>query len=163
MLSAVLLQPADLLKTRVQQNHQNTLLATIKAIASGPNPIRQFWRGTLPSTLRTGCGSAIYFSGLNALRRKVSERASLLAGDGPRVRELPAVYDPNGSYKTSSRGACDTNQTQANLVLAHSGRRPLEHTAQAEQHGESSDGRRSANMGGLPHDANHSIESTIRK
>ncbi|KAF2798674.1 solute carrier family 25 member 38 [Melanomma pulvis-pyrius CBS 109.77] len=78
ILSAVLLQPADLLKTRVQQAHQTTLLATIKLIASGPNPIRQFWRGTLPSTLRTGCGSAIYFSGLNALRQKVA-RASVLA------------------------------------------------------------------------------------
>ncbi|KAK7186606.1 hypothetical protein DPSP01_001978 [Paraphaeosphaeria sporulosa] len=80
IFSAVLLQPADLLKTRVQQSHQNTLLATIKLIASGPNPIQQFWRGTLPSTLRTGCGSAIYFSGLNALRRRVSE-ANILASD----------------------------------------------------------------------------------
>ncbi|KAF2472012.1 mitochondrial carrier [Lindgomyces ingoldianus] len=78
MLSAVLLQPADLLKTRVQQSHQNTLLATIKSIASGPNPVRTFWRGTLPSTLRTGCGSALYFSGLNALRQRVA-RASLVA------------------------------------------------------------------------------------
>ena len=88
MLSAVLLQPADLLKTRVQQNHQNTLFATIKTIASGPNPIRQFWRGTLPSTLRTGCGSAIYFSSLNALRRKVNERTSLL--DRAKVRNILA-------------------------------------------------------------------------
>jgi solute carrier family 25 protein 38 len=78
ILSAVLLQPADLLKTRVQQSHQNTILGTIKSIASGPSPLRQFWRGTLPSTLRTGCGSAIYFSGLNALRRRV-EVASLHA------------------------------------------------------------------------------------
>jgi hypothetical protein len=75
VLSAVLLQPADLLKTRVQQSRSSTLLGTIRSIANGPNPIRQFWRGTLPSTLRTGCGSAIYFSGLNALRR----RASLVA------------------------------------------------------------------------------------
>ena len=75
VLSAVLLQPADLLKTRVQQSRSSTLFGTIKSIANGPNPIRQFWRGTLPSTLRTGFGSAIYFSGLNALRR----RASLLA------------------------------------------------------------------------------------
>ncbi|KAF1956059.1 mitochondrial carrier [Byssothecium circinans] len=88
MLSAVLLQPADLLKTRVQQSHQNTLLTTIKSIASGPQPIRQFWRGTLPSTLRTGCGSAIYFSGLNALRRRAevaTQRASEFkarTGDG---------------------------------------------------------------------------------
>ncbi|KAF2120978.1 mitochondrial carrier domain-containing protein [Lophiotrema nucula] len=74
ILSAVLLQPADLLKTRVQQSHSTTLLATIKHIANGPNPVRQFWRGTLPSTLRTGCGSAIYFSGLNALRQNVATR-----------------------------------------------------------------------------------------
>jgi solute carrier family 25 protein 38 len=88
MFSAVLLQPADLLKTRVQQSHQNTLLTTIKLIASGPQPIRQFWRGTVPSTVRTGCGSAIYFSSLNALRRRAelaTQRASgytAKAGDG---------------------------------------------------------------------------------
>lgn len=79
ILSAVLLQPADLLKTRVQQSHSNTLLATIKNIAAGPSPIREFWRGTLPSTLRTGCGSAIYFSSLNALRQKAA-RASIPKG-----------------------------------------------------------------------------------
>jgi hypothetical protein len=84
VLSAVLLQPADLLKTRVQQSRSSTLLGTIRSIANGPNPVRQFWRGTLPSTLRTGCGSAIYFSGLNALRR----RASLIAaGNNEAARE----------------------------------------------------------------------------
>lgn len=87
MLSAVLLQPADLLKTRVQQSHQNTLLSTIRTIASGPNPIRQFWRGTLPSTLRTGCGSAIYFSSLNALRRRVEQASLRPAGDGKTGRD----------------------------------------------------------------------------
>ncbi len=76
VISAVLLQPADLLKTRVQQSRTSTLLGTIKSIASGPNPIRQFWRGTLPSTVRTGCGSAIYFSSLNALRHRASLAAA---------------------------------------------------------------------------------------
>lgn len=85
ILSAVLLQPADLLKTRVQQSHQNTLLATIKIIASGPQPVRQFWRGTLPSTLRTGCGSAIYFSGLNALRRQAELLSQRAPGTGART------------------------------------------------------------------------------
>lgn len=78
VLSAVLLQPADLLKTRVQQSHSNTLLGTIRTIANGPNPIRHFWRGTLPSTLRTGCGSAIYFSSLNALRQEVAQATLLV-------------------------------------------------------------------------------------
>jgi hypothetical protein len=68
------------LKTRVQQSHSTTLLSTIKLIASGPNPIRSFWRGTLPSTLRTGCGSAIYFSGLNALRVRVASAAVVRDG-----------------------------------------------------------------------------------
>lgn len=72
VLSAVLLQPADLLKTRVQQSRANTLYGTIKSIANGPNPIRQFWRGTLPSTLRTGFGSALYFSTLNSLRHRAA-------------------------------------------------------------------------------------------
>ncbi|KAF2495935.1 mitochondrial carrier [Lophium mytilinum] len=72
VLSAVLLQPADLLKTRVQQARTTTLLSTIRSIASSPQPIRNFWRGTLPSAIRTGCGSAIYFSSLNALRQRVA-------------------------------------------------------------------------------------------
>jgi solute carrier family 25 protein 38 len=77
VLSAVLLQPADLLKTRVQQSGHTTLLATLREIARAPNPIRAFWRGTVPSALRTGFGSAIYFTSLNALRQNVA-RSDLL-------------------------------------------------------------------------------------
>lgn len=72
VLSAVLLQPADLLKTRVQQSGHSSLLVTIREISNSPNSIRSFWRGTLPSALRTGFGSAIYFTGLNALRQHVA-------------------------------------------------------------------------------------------
>ncbi|KAL9092295.1 MAG: hypothetical protein Q9165_004469 [Trypethelium subeluteriae] len=71
-LTAALLQPADLLKTRVQQSHSTSLTSSLRAIAAGPAPLRQLWRGTVPSILRTGLGSALYFSGLNALRRGVS-------------------------------------------------------------------------------------------
>ncbi|KAF2234619.1 mitochondrial carrier [Viridothelium virens] len=70
--TAALLQPADLLKTRVQQSHSTSLTSSLRAIAAGPSPLRQLWRGTVPSILRTGLGSALYFSGLNALRRGVS-------------------------------------------------------------------------------------------
>lgn len=72
MLSAVLLQPADLLKTRVQQSGAASLLPTLRAILAAPEPIRHLWRGTLPSALRTGVGSALYFSSLNALRERVA-------------------------------------------------------------------------------------------
>ncbi|KAI9819947.1 MAG: hypothetical protein M1827_006517 [Pycnora praestabilis] len=85
-LSAILLQPADLLKTRVQQSGSSSLLATIRELSRGPQPLRQFWRGTLPSTLRTGIGSALYFSSLNALRQHVA-RSALLTSTGLLVTE----------------------------------------------------------------------------
>jgi len=72
LTSAVLLQPADLLKTRVQQSGKSSLRDTIREILNGPNTFRSFWRGTLPSALRTGFGSAIYFTSLNALRQRIS-------------------------------------------------------------------------------------------
>ncbi|KAK8192954.1 mitochondrial carrier domain-containing protein, partial [Phyllosticta capitalensis] len=75
LTSAVLLQPADLLKTRVQQSHATTLSSTLRAIAAGPHPIRSLWRGTVPSALRTGFGSALYFTSLNALRTRVAAAA----------------------------------------------------------------------------------------
>ncbi|KAJ5047626.1 uncharacterized protein L3040_003447 [Drepanopeziza brunnea f. sp. 'multigermtubi'] len=81
ILSAVLLQPADLLKTRVQQSGHTSLLATIREISKSPNSIRSFWRGTLPSALRTGFGSAIYFTSLNSLRQNVA-RSNLLRSIG---------------------------------------------------------------------------------
>ncbi|KAL4862720.1 hypothetical protein BDV12DRAFT_39525 [Aspergillus spectabilis] len=70
LTSSILLQPADLLKTRVQQSHLPvSVLSTVKTIIASPNPIRNLWRGTLPSALRTGFGSALYFTSLNALRQ----------------------------------------------------------------------------------------------
>jgi solute carrier family 25, member 38 len=81
VLSAVLLQPADLLKTRVQQSGSSSLRTSFQEIWQGPNTIRSFWRGTLPSALRTGFGSALYFTSLNALRRNV-EKSNLLKSIG---------------------------------------------------------------------------------
>ncbi|KZZ86947.1 solute carrier family 25 member 38 [Ascosphaera apis ARSEF 7405] len=73
LTSAILLQPADLLKTRVQQSRQHgSLLGTLRVILSSPQPIRGLWRGTLPSALRTGFGSALYFTGLNGLRNSIA-------------------------------------------------------------------------------------------
>ncbi|KAL8839496.1 MAG: hypothetical protein Q9170_001719 [Blastenia crenularia] len=87
VLSASLLQPADLLKTRVQQSHSTSLIHTFRAITRGPNSLRQLWRGTLPSVIRTGFGSALYFSTLNALRQHVSQ-SNILASAG--VVSIPA-------------------------------------------------------------------------
>jgi solute carrier family 25 protein 38 len=72
VLSAVLLQPADLLKTRVQQSGSTSLTASIREIWASPLGLQAFWRGTLPSALRTGFGSALYFTSLNSLRQNVA-------------------------------------------------------------------------------------------
>jgi len=78
--SAFLLQPADLLKTRVQQSQSTSLRQALQGILNGPNPVRQLWRGTLPSTIRTGFGSALYFGLLNNMRQSLSSAAANASG-----------------------------------------------------------------------------------
>src|ERR1700753_2699652 len=74
LTTSILLQPADLLKTRLQQSSRsstatrNPLLTLLRSIQASPQPFRQLWRGTVPSALRTGIGSAFYFGGLHQLR-----------------------------------------------------------------------------------------------
>lgn len=84
LLSAVLLQPIDLLKTRVQQSGHHSLTAAFREIRSQPRFLPALWRGATPSALRTGFGSAIYFTSLNAIRNNVS-RVPFLAADGANV------------------------------------------------------------------------------
>ncbi|KAI1373591.1 mitochondrial carrier domain-containing protein [Hypoxylon crocopeplum] len=69
---AVLLQPFDLLKTRVQQSGSHSIRAAVRDIAKSPNALAAFWRGTIPSALRTGVGSAIYFTTLNVIRQRAT-------------------------------------------------------------------------------------------
>ena len=73
MLSAVLLQPIDLLKTRVQQQSgPHSLTAALAEIRAAPRLLPALWRGAVPSALRTGFGSAIYFTSLNAIRQSAA-------------------------------------------------------------------------------------------
>lgn len=74
--SAVLLQPADLLKTRVQQSRSSSLFPVLRSILAGPHPIASLWRGTAPSALRTGFGSALYFTSLHTLRQLVANNSA---------------------------------------------------------------------------------------
>lgn len=80
-ISATILQPADLLKTRVQQARSISLVTTFRDILASPNSLKQLWRGTLPSVIRTGVGSALYFSSLNALRQHIA-RSNILTSTG---------------------------------------------------------------------------------
>lgn len=61
LTSAVCLQPLDLLKTRVQQSKDRSLRNVLKNIAD----VKELWRGTLPSALRTSVGSGLYLSTLH--------------------------------------------------------------------------------------------------
>ncbi|TQB69111.1 hypothetical protein MPDQ_002329 [Monascus purpureus] len=89
LTSSILLQPADLLKTRVQQSQQTAaLLPTLKAILSSPHPIRGLWRGTLPSAIRTGFGSALYFTSLNALRQGLARAETTSASRSSALPKL---------------------------------------------------------------------------
>ncbi|KAK5628182.1 hypothetical protein RRF57_003897 [Xylaria bambusicola] len=64
--------PFDLLKTRVQQSGTHSIRSAVREIARSPNAVAAFWRGTVPSALRTGMGSAIYFTTLNTIRQQAS-------------------------------------------------------------------------------------------
>ncbi|KAF4494332.1 solute carrier family 25 member 38 [Fusarium agapanthi] len=75
--SAVLLQPLDLLKTRVQQSGSSSLSATLRDMRQSPSLVKSLWRGTAPSALRTGFGSALYFTSLNAIRQHAHQTGVL--------------------------------------------------------------------------------------
>jgi len=94
--SAFLLQPADLLKTRVQQNQKTSLRQALRAVLNGPNPVRQLWRGTVPSMIRTGCGSALYFGMLNQMRQYVS-RMPVIPIPAPAGTVAPGSSGSNSS------------------------------------------------------------------
>ncbi|KAL1306909.1 hypothetical protein AAFC00_005552 [Neodothiora populina] len=97
--TAFLLQPADLLKTRVQQSRGSSLTIALRNILNGPSPLRQLWRGTTPSVIRTGAGSALYFGMLNQMRQHASAINTIAAGDGVRTESM----DQNSSGNSSSR------------------------------------------------------------
>ncbi|ROT37039.1 solute carrier family 25 member 38 [Sodiomyces alkalinus F11] len=86
LTSAILLQPLDLLKTRVQQANHRNLAFHFKQVASSPGRIWAFWRGTVPSALRTGFGSALYFTSLNTIRQHISQTSHWAGSGSPNTR-----------------------------------------------------------------------------
>ena len=122
--SSVLLQPADLLKTRVQQSRSCRLLPVLRSVLSSPRPLASLWRGTMPSILRTGLGSALYFSSLNWMREEVARRMSradhgdiVLAGE----KDINEKTGENGFTTTWTTGmAATTTATNTNNVYSGS-------------------------------------------
>ncbi|AEO54396.1 hypothetical protein MYCTH_2296934 [Thermothelomyces thermophilus ATCC 42464] len=100
VLSAVLLQPIDLLKTRVQQSGAHSLSAAIADIRAAPRLLPALWRGAVPSALRTGFGSAIYFTSLNAIRQTVARLSS--PPSSPTTTTTTTNYRGSSSSSSSS-------------------------------------------------------------
>lgn len=75
--------------------------------------MRTLWRGTVPSALRTGFGSALYFTTLNAIRTRVAR--------SPVFEKVAAVKTSSSSLPTLSNTANlvagATARTFAGLVL----------------------------------------------
>lgn len=76
LTSSALLQPLDLLKTRVQQNKSSTLRSSLGELQS----IADAWKGTLPSMLRTSVGGALYFASLNSIRSHLASWQTASSG-----------------------------------------------------------------------------------
>lgn len=75
MVAAVTLQPLDLLKTRLQQQQSSTnkhLRTTVWKELRKLSQIKDLWRGTLPSMVRTSIGAGLYFAFLSNLRTAVA-------------------------------------------------------------------------------------------
>lgn len=80
LISAAVLQPLDLLKTRLQQQQMSSkteVRTTIGNELRKLTAIKQLWRGVLPSTLRTSFGAGIYFTILSTSRNYVAKRKNV--------------------------------------------------------------------------------------
>jgi len=95
MASAVALQPLDLLKTRLQQAPAHGFIATVRSLGS----LKEAWRGTLPSVIRTSVGAGLYLSMLSQLRAYREHQVTrggadmgVASGNGPpRSSALPRL------------------------------------------------------------------------
>lgn len=68
LVSSVMLQPLDLIKTRLQQRHGVRIGTAVREAAARG----QLWRGTLPSAIRTSIGASMYLTSLGKLRSVVA-------------------------------------------------------------------------------------------
>ncbi|KAJ2470899.1 hypothetical protein GGI02_002626 [Coemansia sp. RSA 2322] len=105
MTSCVLLQPFDLLKTRVQQSQlqapgRGSVLQVLQAVVRSEG-VRGLWRGTIPTLIRNAPGTSLYFYFLNhtktlslaterriyadAQRTKLSAVSNMLVGASSRA------------------------------------------------------------------------------
>lgn len=94
LVASGLLQPFDVVKTRIQQGSHGSLMSVIyKTIGDGENrKISKLWRGTLPSILRSSMGSGLYFFTLNEMRQHLATTDVLrTASSGSSRSKIPVL------------------------------------------------------------------------
>jgi solute carrier family 25 protein 38 len=104
-------------------------VAVLRAIAAEPRPLRTLWRGTLPSAVRTSLGSALYFGGLDWLRRRAAALGPPLpsgatASGGSRTLP-PAANLATGALARAAAGFALMPVTVVKVRAESSGARPL--------------------------------------
>jgi solute carrier family 25, member 38 len=94
LVNCVLLQPLDLLKTRLQQPasppascRPPTMISTVRSIYHQEGPLG-LWRGTWPTIVRNTPGSALYFAALNGSRQVMMRACGVDAVD-----QLPPSFN----------------------------------------------------------------------
>ncbi|KAJ1649611.1 hypothetical protein IWW47_000838 [Coemansia sp. RSA 2052] len=90
MTSCVLLQPFDLLKTRVQQSHlqatgRGSVLQVLQTVVQSEG-VRGLWRGTIPTLLRNAPGTSLYFYFLNHTKTLSLTAERRIFGDAQRTK-----------------------------------------------------------------------------
>lgn len=92
LIACVTLQPLDLLKTRVQQQHSQdkSMFNLIRSTVKSDGGILQLWRGTFATILRNVPGSGLYFLVLNETRTRMKgvidkDLLNLVSGMSSRV------------------------------------------------------------------------------
>ncbi|KAJ2752143.1 hypothetical protein GGI19_004025 [Coemansia pectinata] len=90
MTSCVLLQPFDLLKTRVQQSHmqgtgRGSVLQVLRTVVQSEG-VRGLWRGTIPTLLRNAPGTSLYFYFLNHTKTLSLTAERRILGDAQRSK-----------------------------------------------------------------------------
>jgi len=104
VLSAVILQPTDVLKTKMQGNvllngaqQQKTVLAvTRETIKQGG--VRALWTGTKPAIVRVGLGIGVYMSVIEVMRKKFGEVEKGFTATG-KGGDLPGGHQVNEEGK----------------------------------------------------------------
>ncbi|KAJ1668834.1 hypothetical protein IW140_000100 [Coemansia sp. RSA 1813] len=121
--SCVLLQPFDLLKTRIQQNNaqfvttpmKSPVIKTIRSIIA-TDGVLGLWRGTVPSLIRNAPGTSLYFYFLNHTRHMCLALEHRISGDLSRTK-LSSVS--NMAVGASSRAMAGFLLMPGTLLKVH--------------------------------------------